>query len=203
MELLDMEPDLFGGQCEYEIIIDMDVLLEFESTSGKCLGVLYESEYNLLVVDLVRDTKGNTFAYERLIQKNSQSAVLTIPIYEGHFVFIRQNRHATRNQQLCLPRGFGTKGVSLEDNACIELREEIGARVASLQLLGYMTPDSGMLSTRVGMVVAQLESYEDGCDHEGISRVELYTELEVRQMLKAGDIEDGFTLAALGMYFNK
>ena len=47
--------------------MDYELVREFEKNTGRKIGIVYQSRYNLLVVDLVENTNGDRFAYERLI----------------------------------------------------------------------------------------------------------------------------------------
>lgn len=93
------------------IILDKNEVKTFSEQSGRDIGIMYDSPYNTLVVDLVKDADGNEFAYERLLPKND-GAVVMIPSYKGRFILLNQYRHAIGGHQLCFPRGFGENGLS-------------------------------------------------------------------------------------------
>ena len=66
-ELLKERPELFSQSDELKIITDEEVINGFEKDNNIQLGVLYESKFNMLIVDLVEDGKGVRFPYERLV----------------------------------------------------------------------------------------------------------------------------------------
>ena len=172
----------------------------FIEQSGKDIGIMYDSPYNTLVVDLVKDADGNEFAYERLIPKND-GAVVMIPVYNGRFILLDQYRYAIGEQQLCFPRGFGESGLSAEENAAKELREEIGVvELLSIRKLGELTPDSGISANKVSVFLCEIENYDPEKRDEGILGIHESSLEELSSMIKTGQITDGFTLAALTMY---
>lgn len=181
-------------------ILDRDKVETFSEQSGKDIGIMYDSPYNTLVVDLVEDTDGSEFAYERLIPKND-GAVVMIPVYNGRFILLDQYRYAIGEQQLCFPRGFGESNLSAEENAAKELREEIGVvKLLSIRKLGELTPDSGISTNKVSVFLCEIENYDPEKRDEGILGIHESSLEELSSMIKTGQITDGFTLAAIAMY---
>lgn len=83
-----------------------------------------------MVADLVytidKDNNKNYFAYERIIPKaKNNSSVVIVPIYEDKIILLKQYRHALRDYQYSLPRGYGEDTVQVENNVKKELSEEI------------------------------------------------------------------------------
>ena len=107
-ELMTERPELFLQSDMLNIISDSVAVSEFSEKSGKTIGVVYESPYSLLVVDLVEDVNGKRFAYERLVPARS-GGVVGVSVYEGKFVMLKQFRHAIREYQIAFPRGFAEK----------------------------------------------------------------------------------------------
>ena len=107
LRLMRERPELFQDDNRLKIVTNLEVVDDFEKKTGKKIGVVYQSEYHLFVVDLVEDTEGYRFAYERLVPAVRKGAVVSIPIYKGKMVLLRQFRHALRSVQYAFPRGFG------------------------------------------------------------------------------------------------
>ncbi len=197
--LMDERPELFATSEELEIITDEEAVLTFCRQSGQTFGVVYESPYSMMVVDLVRNRKGNCFAYERLIPAQT-GAIVSVPMYEGKFVLLRQFRHAIRSEQLAFPRGFGEAGLTAEQNLYKELSEEIGAEVLSSIRLGSITPDSGISGTRAEVYFCTVSCPQIKEGYEGILQCLLLAPDELYAKIVAGEVTDGFTLAALTLY---
>lgn len=111
LDLAEERPELFKASSRLQIIMDYESVQQFERNTDKKIGVVYRSAYNLLVVDLVENMKGERFAYERLIPAVKKGAIVSIPVYDDKFVLLKQYRHAMRAFQYAFPRGFGEEGL--------------------------------------------------------------------------------------------
>ena len=199
IRLMRERPSLFSQSDELRIITDEKSVREFCEKNGIAVGVVYESPYSLLVVDLVTDKSGRAFTYERLVPANP-GAVVCMPVYDGKFVLLRQFRHAIRTEQYAFPRGFGEPGISSEDNLKKELAEEIGARVLDLTYLGKTVADSGMLGNFVDVYCCNVTEPEFKPGYEGIRQLCTVDADVFERMIASGEINDGFTLSAYALY---
>ena len=203
IELTNKRPDLFIQSEDLLIITDPDTVNEYVADSGQRLGVVYKSQWNTMLVDLVKNKNGDLFSYDRLIGTSTGVPVVTIPVYDGKFVLIKQYRHAIRSIQYAFPRGFGEDGLSAEENAVKELSEEVGATFADdarIKVIGSVTADSGITSGKVFVVYCEIISYEEKIGYEGIQKTILLSERELGEWIKRGRIDDGFTLAAYSLF---
>lgn len=64
--LMKTRPELFKDGLIH-IVTDEKIIREFEEETGRTIGIIYVSPYNMMVVDLVYIEEGKYFAYERLI----------------------------------------------------------------------------------------------------------------------------------------
>lgn len=202
LELMKSRPDQFVNSGILDIVTDEETVSRFEAQTGKKIGVIYESPYHILAVDLVREKEGRIFAYERVLPAVEKGAVVAVPVYDGKFVLLRQYRHALRREQYAFPRGFAEPGISPEENLKKELKEEINGVTDHISFLGHVIADSGFDSNSVSIFLCSLKSVEFQLDHEGIQEIILLTPEELRQWIKAGKIDDGFTLSALSLLSN-
>ncbi|MBE7005437.1 MAG: NUDIX hydrolase [Ruminococcaceae bacterium] len=190
-----------------EIVTEADTVDRFAEASGKRLGVLYESPYHLLVVDLVKPVGADErrmFAYERLLPAVESGAVVAMPLYGDRLVLLRQFRHAPREDMLSFPRGFGEPGLSGRDNLRKELFEEIGApEVTEIHYLGTVAADSGILGTRAEVFLCHVDRPQLRRGYEGIEAVELLSERELSARIASGGVTDGYTLAAFALYVSQ
>ncbi len=200
LKLMEERPAAFQDSEQIRIITDPETVMEFIERTGRTIGVLYQSPFSILVVDLVRDAGGEVFAYERLLPAVPGGAVVTVPRCGDSFILVKQYRHAIRKTQLSFPRGFGEKNINAIDNAAKELKEEIGARVTASRRLGAVTADSGILGNEVDVIEAIIEPGEFKSGYEGITEVLLYTEDEMDRLIAERQITDGYTLAAWTLY---
>lgn len=162
-------------------------------------GIVYNSAFNMMVVDPI-ESDGNFFSYERVVPSVLKNGVVLFTVCKGKIVLLRQFRHAIRKEQLCCPRGFGVPDISTVDNAKKELREELGTVVIEEPVeLGVVTADSGLCSGSATVFLMKIEEFSNRSD-EGIREIVAITPEEMQQRVKNGEIDDGYTLAALTLY---
>lgn len=176
------------------IIRDENKANSYASEMKRPLGIIYDSPYNTLVVDLVRDKDGKEFAYERLIPK-ADSGVVIVPRHDGKFVLLDQFRHAIRGRQLAFPRGFGEEGLRPAENACKELSEELNLATpieeSDMIFLGRLTPDSGISANIVSVFWCEIGNYSITEGNEGILDVCEMSEDELRAAIARGVTSGG------------
>lgn len=199
-KLVKARPELFVQQGALELILDEQKIRKFEKKGGRKIGVRYQSPYNMMVVDLVKDSSGDYFAYERIIQTTDAPSVVVFAIYNNKIAVAYQFRHSVRGPRYALPRGFGAKGKTAVENAEKEVFEEIGGVSRKSILLGEVEADTGLTATRVSVVCCDLESMDCELGIEGIAGVLLVTPDELADMIARGEITDGFTLSAWALY---
>ena len=190
LDLAEERPELFKASSRLQIIMDYESVQQF----------VYRSAYNLLVVDLVENMKGERFAYERLIPAVKKGAIVSIPVYDDKFVLLKQYRHAMRAFQYAFPRGFGEEGLSAEENLQKEIKEETGADVKKISHVGTVIADSGIGSNEVDVFACEITEPQLKLHYEGIEEIELLTEKELVKWIAEGRITDGFTLSGYALY---
>jgi ADP-ribose pyrophosphatase len=176
------------------------------SPDPKECGFLYEDEYIAVVRDRVRFGTGQEGTYLRIFEqptlKGSQGGVVVLPSYEGKFWLVRLYRHATREWELELPRGFCEPTLSPEENARRETKEELGVEPVLVSLLGQIAPNTGLLASFVSAWRAELPSAPFSTEQsrkEGIAAHVPMTAHGMRQAIRSGEIHDGFTLSTIAM----
>ncbi|MEE1410362.1 MAG: CpsB/CapC family capsule biosynthesis tyrosine phosphatase [Eubacterium ramulus] len=175
---------------------DPKELYAFAQKSGRRIGIVYESHYHLMVVDVVRAKNGSLFAYERLMNRVMRGAVVIVPYYNGKYILLRQYRHALREYQYGFPRGFGEEGISAKENAGKELWEELGVQAEKWKSFGKIVPDSGAMSSKADVFLAELnEAPQVIQEEEIVGHIALDWE-QLGEWIRDGKITDGFTLAA-------
>ncbi|MEO3783779.1 NUDIX hydrolase [Actinocorallia sp. B10E7] len=203
-------PELFINppQAPYEILTDPDEVAGVERAVGRALadrghpsewartGVVYEDPYGMILRDAVRMPDGGPGTYIRFVTPVNTPGVVLLPVWRGRILLIRHFRHSTRRWHLEIPRGSGMPGTSPEDNARRELLEEIGAEAAALTPLGVVHPDTGLTATAVHLFHAAVDDYGPPEEHEGIDRIIPATPAEVADLIRTGELTDGFALAA-------
>lgn len=184
-------PDLFRNEPG-----GIEILTDPASVSAAG-GVLYQDPYVLLVRDPVRFPDGSEGTYIRSLSPGREQGCAVLPLLNGDVVLIEHFRHATRSWHWEVPRGFGTAGLSDEENAAKELREEIGAVADEVIALGEVHPDSGTTGDHVSLFAARISGTGPLDKAEGIRRCLTVPFAEAEAMVGDGRITDAFTIAAL------
>jgi hypothetical protein len=206
--------NLFAPMSEYPIadVGDKDVqykLTRYEELHGSKFGVVYRSRFNTFLVDPVladsaKSGSDKVFPYERVVPSSGDGVVIVprkrYPGKDDKYVLVEQGRHPIRASQLGFPRGFSEPEGTPEQNALRELSEELQATSSEKpQLIGRLTPDSGLTSSRVYVYLIDIDDYSAIPGTEGISNsVEMDLE-SLGNEIREGNIEDGFTLSAYAM----
>lgn len=198
--ILSERPELFFNRGPLKIISNREDLEAFEQQQHCKLGVIYESKYHILLVDLVEDEQGRRFAYDRLISPNSYNGVVMIPFEGEKYALLRQFRHASREYELEFPRGFSEPDLSAEENARKEIREELGTEVLEIRHEGAILSDSGLSGGRIEIYSASVTDVQPSVGHEGIESVLWVTENELIRLICDNKVRDCFTIAAFAKY---
>ncbi|MCD8342021.1 MAG: NUDIX hydrolase [Clostridiales bacterium] len=195
-ELMAARPEEFRNSGPLTIVTDREQICQFAERTGKPVGVVYESAFHLMVVDVVQNGEGACFTYERILSTNPKDAVVVIPRYQNQYVLLLQYRHALRDYQYAFPRGFG-EGLSALENAHKEVREELRCTASHFVYLGQVVADSGLSGTRVKVYQCEISKPNPQPGYEEIQKALVCTEQELHQKIGQGKINDGFTLSAL------
>ncbi|MFF3242406.1 NUDIX hydrolase [Streptomyces sp. NPDC002870] len=115
-------------------------------------------------------------------------------------LMVRQWRPAVGRWAWELPRGFGeTDPVS---DALRELAEEAGLAGSAGAVVAYLDVDSGMLENEVAvvevMVPADAPLRPDSVGDGEVADARWWSPDDIAKAIRAGELRDGFTLAALG-----
>lgn len=204
-------PALFANPPDggITILLNEDKIREAEATVAQRLeahglpaewarvGITFRDQYVFLLRDAVRFPGDSLGTYSRLIsEEDDPRGVIILPVYQQQILLIRHFRHATRTWHLEIPRGFGVKGLTSEENAKKELDEEIGARSSRLISLGQIYPNTGMTAECDELFFAEVELYGDVEIQEAITELLPTPVSEFERMIRDNEITDGFTLAA-------
>lgn len=215
-ELTSKFPDLLSGRRHRPILRDRQLLERYAEQNNCVLGVAASTPYSYFVVDLVEstDAKGKKLIhpYQRIIDRAQlaggvASAVLATIANSslgrlGDVVLLKQERHATGKVELGIPRGFGKKGLSGEENALRELREETGYLGEMAAPLATVQIDNGMTDATVTFyhVSVMGQSAAAPETQEAILGSCLLSPENVWKEIMSGGIRDPFTIQALALF---
>ncbi|TGB05767.1 NUDIX domain-containing protein [Streptomyces sp. MZ04] len=157
----------------------------------------YANRFAEVFDDEVEFPDGTPGRYLRIAHRGEGPGVVILPVHGMTVGLVQTYRYPVGSWQWGLPRGF-SHGRDPLVTARTELHEELGVQDADFELLGAMTPDSGMLATRVAIVLARVDDPTgEVVDVREVAAVRWLPIRELWQWVAEGRIEDGMSLAAL------
>jgi len=184
----------------------VEAIRRSEDLNGYQYGIVYQSKFNTLIVDPILKN-GIIFPYERIVPTNGDGVVI-VPIHNNNLILLEQYRHAIRKIQFSFPRGYGEKNKTPEENAIVELKQEIDAVIKGKpKFIGRVCSDSGLSSGTVYVYSIEVESYSLLQEYEGITNVHEIPFKEFEEMVldnshkkDCNPYDDGYTLSAYLLY---
>jgi len=193
-------PEEFLNSGLIDIVKDLQTLVDFHRSTNIPIGVIYESPYNILVVDVIKSSDGTLYTYERVIKSDIGTPVVAITTRDGKFLLLNQFRHAMRCNQLSFVRGHGMGVLSEDGTISVEIVEELGVQPKTITKLGEVVADSGLSGTLVSVFSCEVSTPIIKEEYEGIKGYIELTQEELEQYINEGKITDCFTLSAFLLY---
>lgn len=126
--------------------------------------------------------------------------VIVIPIEDDRIWLVEQHRYVVGRRFWELPQGAWETAAAADmaEVARGELAEETGLRAGSLRELGWIYPSYGFATQRAHVFVATdlVQGAPNPSPEEGDLIARRFPVAEFEDMLRAGEIRDGLTLAA-------
>lgn len=123
---------------------------------------------------------------------------MVIPINsDGKILLTKQYRYLNDLESFEFPCGGLENGLSFEQNAIKELREDTGFSCHTLKYIGFFAPYSGV-SDEICKVYIAKDLFHSPLNHDLTEEFEnqFFTIYEIDEMIKNNTIWDGMTLAA-------
>ncbi|MET7931486.1 NUDIX hydrolase [Streptomyces sp. NPDC005349] len=151
-------------------------------------------------LDTYRLPSGAETVRHRIRVGGGRTGVVVLARRGDDILLVRQWRPTVGRWAWELPRGFGeTDPVS---DALRELVEEAGLLGSAAVAVAYLDIDSGMLENEVAVVEVSVQGdapLRPGTVDDGeIAAARWWSPHEIAKAIRAGELRDGFTLAALG-----
>lgn len=190
-----------------EILTSREDVETVEAVTGQKTGIMYEDKYVKLVKDAVRFPNGNLGTYIRFVEPDANKhGCVVLPIIKEtkEVVLLNHWRHAIQDYCIEAPRGFGTSGISFEENASKELQEEMNVSFDNIIYLGGIYPDTGLFEKEVYVFAALISEASVGelkCndDREIIDGYQRYSKDDLTALISSGKLKDSFTLTSVSM----
>ncbi len=164
---------------------------------------IYENKWIKITEDKVIHPNGKEGIFGRV--HCIPSVIIIAETEDKKIVFIREYKYLVEAEIWNLIAGGMEEGADIMVTARAELREEAGVSASEIVQLGTFYTSAGHEDTIVhvlhasGLKFAKAENAGD----EAISSMKLFTETEIKAMIKSGEINSAYVLAALNMFWHK
>lgn len=163
-------------------------------------GIVFDDPYIVILRDLVEFPGGFRNGYIRLYNRayleGGAAGVVTMPVKDGKVLLMHNFRHATRSWHWEIPRGFGEPGISAENQARAEIKEEIGVDATELIELGTLYNNTGLEGNPVSLFLVRIAADAVMNAEIGVDELRWVSVHELEAMISNAEITDGFTIAA-------
>lgn len=133
--------------------------------------------------------------------ENLVTGVAILPLLNSKVGLIKIFRPAINDYSWEIPHGFIEDVEQVETSAMRELKEETGLVASNIIPLGYITPDSGVLSARVQLFAAIDCVPTSTVERElGLKDFKFFDHEIFECMIKDSQVQDTFTIAAWCKY---
>ncbi|KKS52369.1 MAG: hypothetical protein UV82_C0011G0016 [Candidatus Magasanikbacteria bacterium GW2011_GWD2_43_18] len=157
--------------------------------------VIHENPWTQYKHDTYEKPNGEEGNYYYLETRGSSCIVPVMP--DGRIVLVLQHRYLSDKQSIELPSGKIQAGSTALESAQRELLEETGWEAEEWVKVGEFNPSNGYLKTTAHVFLAQVtEQKEQQLDDTEEIDVLYRRPDEFEDMIKRGDISDGYTMAA-------
>ncbi len=200
--------------AELERIRDPRIIEDFEENTGKPIGLIDNSPYYQIRLDLFRNTRtGKLFRYCNVAYPEKRGAAVLVVFHcnNEELVLLECNYRIFLGRYCYeVPRGFS----SLDDmtskwTALRELKEEteldLSLLKSEIRKLGNVIVDSGLTNNTVDLYAVDIfaetiPKLVNQDQEEPIAGYKLVPIWKMRECAKLGTIQDSFTLNALFLY---
>lgn len=133
--------------------------------------------------------------------ENLVTGVAILPLLDNKIGLINIFRPAIYDFSWEIPHGFIEDVEQAKISAMRELREETGLVASDIISLGYITPDTGVLSARVQLFAATHCVLNSAVENEiGLKDFQFFDAEDFENMIMESHVQDTFTIAAWCKY---
>jgi ADP-ribose pyrophosphatase len=160
-------------------------------------NLVYGNEFAAVYDDPVVFPDASEGNYLRIVESNGDPGVAVLAVHGDRVALVRTYRYPVSAAEWGVPRGFA-HGSDPAATARAELDEELGAEPDSLTPIGVVTPNSGILASRVVLFLARYTTAVSAQkDTREVAAVRWVAVPDLFREIANGDIQDAFTLSAI------
>jgi 8-oxo-dGTP pyrophosphatase MutT (NUDIX family) len=159
--------------------------------------VAYSNRFATIYDDPVVFPDDSQGSYLRIVEAGGKPGVAMLPICRNQVALVLTYRYPLGSWEWAIPRGFA-HGDDASSSARAELVEELGREPEDLISIGTVTPNSGLLASRVELFLARYATLvTEPTDRNEIADVKWVTTKELHDKITSGQITDAFTLSSV------
>lgn len=166
-----------------------------------------ENDFVVVNMDRLEFPGGARRTHLKVTPKNGNGVVVVVVNQDNQLYVHRAYHYAADTIQTEFIRGFSDPNETDTESALRELKEEIAADYELMEppkKLGMLFPDSTLLNSKVSafLVRVKINSMKATQNdvEEALAMGQFVTQDELRKQIVAGQIQDGFTLAAFTLF---
>ena len=171
-----------------------------EGPINSSIGIVLDDPYVIAIRDLVEFPDGSRNGYLRIYSRayleGGSAGVVILPVRDNKILLMHNFRHATRAWHWEVPRGFGEVDKTAEEQANIEMQEEVSADIAEIINLGTFYNNTGLEGDPVNLFMGRIKTEGVVNTDIGVDQLRWVTVEELEAMIASAEITDGFTIAA-------
>ena len=165
--------------------------------------IIYQSQWVNLYLDKVRFPNGLVIEKFHLLDFPRGAVTAIMENDSGNIMFTRICRYASGRTEWELPAGGMEVGESEIEAAKREVLEETGYTSDHHELIYSYYPMNGSANKVFHIVLCKAIDYVQDFDKNEVSETRWFTKDELKQMIQAKVIADGFTLTALLLWLQR
>lgn len=155
--------------------------------------------YNGKVIHVVKDEvvlEDGTNTIREIVLHNGG---VCIGLRDGNqYYMVRQYRYALGKEMLEFPAGKIEKDEKPDDAIVREVQEETGFSAKNIKKLGCIIPTCGYCSEKIHLYYGEVDKYVgQHFDIDERLKLEKYTFMQIKQMIKDGIIDDSKTISLI------
>lgn len=197
IEILDNPVDILVAEKAAINQLVRQGVPEEEATQRVSVGIKAQTRWGISICDAVKFPGGAMGTYVREISwpqlELGLDGIAVIPVLEdGRIILTASYRHATRSWGLEIPKG-GTDPEGITRTIKRELPEEAGVEIiGEPKLVGYNTPDNGILASKVPVYFARVRILGQPIpeESEAIGGLVIMNKAELKKALADGEYTD-------------
>jgi ADP-ribose pyrophosphatase len=161
---------------------------------------VYSSNWVNLHLDRVRFPAGRIVEEHHVLDFPFEAVGVLVENDRDELLFVRAYRYVTDAVEWEIPAGRIEEGESAAAAAKREVEEESGCRTEGHQEVYSYYPMNGIANQLFHIVRCRATSGTGEFDRNEVAEVRWFPRREVRRMIAAGEIRDGFSLSGLLLY---